>query len=145
MSVKNLKKALKKITKSKDEIHSDMVRIQKIEHMKKIVREVYPVINEVDSIYDGQTTVNALAGFLMALVEQKASEIKVGDLELDLSKEEDSKIKDVIIKLKEMFKDEPAKEFSSILERFGKTMGDYGANEFLKNKMTELPIDKILA
>lgn len=145
MSGKSLKKTLKRITKSKEEIKSDMARAQKVEHMKNVVRIAYPIIESVDTIYDGQTVVNALSGFVMALVEQKASEIKISDINIDISGEEDSKIKDAIEKLIETFKDEPAKELSSILERFGKTMGDYGAHEFLKNKMTDLPIDKILA
>jgi hypothetical protein len=142
---KNLKKAIKKVPKTKDEIASDIARSQKVEHMKDVVRYVYPIIEKVDSIYDAQTVVNALSGFIMAHVEAKSLELKLVDLPIDLSGEENNKIKEAIVKLIELMKDEPAKELSSILERLGKTLGDYGAAEFLKNPMSELPITKILA
>ena len=142
---KKLKQAIKKVPKSKEEIKSDIKRQEKIQHMKDIVRSIYPIIEKVDSIYDGQTVVNALSGFISAHVENKSAQFLLSDLPIDLKGENNTKIKIAIEDLILLLKDEPAKELAATLERLGKTFGDYGANEFLKNPMTELPITKILA
>lgn len=146
MSVqKNLKKAIKRVPKDKEAIVSTFLQQEKIAHIKEVVRNIYPLLEKVDSIYDAQTSVNALSGFISAHIENQAAKIKLNELPIDLSKEEDSKIKEAILAIMELCKNEPAKELSSILERLGKTMGDYGAHEFLKNPMEQLSVDKILA
>ena len=142
---KTLKKEIKRVNKSKDEIKSDFLRQEKVAHMKDVVKFVYPILEGMDTIYDAQTVTNALSGFIMAHIEAKTMDFKVSDLPIDLSGEENNKTKKAIVDLIELLKDEPAKELSSILERLGKTLGDYSAHEFLKNPMSELPISKILA
>ena len=142
---KKLKQAIKKVPKTKEELKSDIARNIKVEHIKNTIRKIYPVIEKTDSIYDGQTVVNALGGFIMAHIENESAKFKLSDLPIDLSKEDDSKIKTAIEEIMKLMKDEPAKELASTLERLGKTMGDFSAHEFLKNKMEELPLNKILA
>ena len=59
-----------RINKSKEQILADMASKQKVEHIKEVVRKVFPLL-KVPTIYDGQTTLNALTGFIKADLEEK--------------------------------------------------------------------------
>lgn len=142
---KKLKQTVKRINKSKDEIASDIAHARKVAHIKDVVREIFPKVAEMESIYDAQTVVNALSGFIEAHIEKKLGDIKLSEITIDLSKEEDSAIKTAMIALIESFQAEGAKELAETLERFGRTLSSYGADKFLKNPMNTITIDDILA
>lgn len=145
MSNKTLKKAIKRVNKSKEEISADMAHSQKVTHMKEIVSTIFPIVEKVDTIYDAQTVVNALSGFIAALLEKKVLDIKLSELKLDLSTEDDSKIKTAILDIVESMKDESAQEISETLERFGSTLSKLGAHKFLMNPMTEIKLEDLVA
>lgn len=130
-----MKNPLKRKNLSKEQITEQLANEQKIAHIKQIVRTAFPVIEKVDTVYDAQTTVVALAGLIEAEVENKVKQIKLSEITIDLSKEEDSKIKKAIQKLYDMFPDECAQEFSETLERLGSTLQAHVANEGMKGKM----------
>lgn len=142
---KSLKKSVKRINKSKDEISADIKRIEKVNHMKEVVRAIYPLIESQDTIYDAQTVVNALSGFITAHIEQKVLEIKLKDLPIDLSKEDPSKIKSSIVDLIALMKDESAQELTETLSRFGTALSQYSASTFMKKPMSEIKLEDIVA
>ena len=144
---KNLKKSIKKIPKDKNEITSDLVKLQKVAHLKDVVRGIFPIIKNTDSIYDAQTTVMALSGFILAHLENKLKDIKLSECEIKqfLDKEEDGKIKTALNELLEKFADEPAKELSESLQKLGDTFTNFGADKFLKNSMDTIDVGDIIA
>jgi len=81
---------------SKEELVAQMQHKQNVEHIKQVVRDIWPYLADQDTIYDAQTVANALSGFISAHIEKKVNEIKVVDLPIDLSKEKDSKIKSAL-------------------------------------------------
>ncbi len=105
---------------------------------------MFPSIAKVDTIYDAQTVVNALAGFIDAHVEEKVRGIKLSDITIDLSKEEDSKIKTAILEVIATFPDESAQELSETLERVGRMFSQYAANKFLSQPMSTMTVDDIV-
>lgn len=131
-----------RINKTKDQIAEDIVRQQKVAHIKDIVRRIFPLL-EVPTIYDAQTTLNALVGFIKADLEEKTQKVKVGDISIDLSKE--SEITTAIKNITDLFLDEPAEEFAQTLDRLSKAFGDYGSMRFVKNPMTEIKVDDLVA
>jgi predicted hydrocarbon binding protein len=131
--------------KSKEEIVEDIKRTEKVKQIKETVRKVYPLLEPLDTIYDAQTVCAALAGLIKADVEEKLEKFKLSDVEIDLSKEKDSKIKVQMIALLDLLKDEPAQDLSQVLERLGRAFSDFGSTKFLKNPMSELKIEDILA
>lgn len=146
MSVqKSLKKAVKKVAKSKDELLADFKHVQKVAQIKEIVTKIYPALVEVDSIYDAQTVANALSGFIEAHMQKKLNEIKLSEIEIDLSKEEESKIKTAILAIIELTKDESANELSETLERLGKALSQYSAHTFMKQPTSAISLKDILA
>ena len=109
-----------------------------------MVRQLFPKLENVDSIYDAQTVVNALAGFIDAHVEKKVAEIKLKEIEIDLSKEEESKIKTAILEIIEMFPEESAQELSESLEKLGTALGKFAADKFLKQPMSTITVDDLV-
>jgi hypothetical protein len=142
---KSLKKSVKRINKSKEEISEDIKHAEKVAHMKEVVKAIYPLLEGQDTIYDGQTVVNALSGFITAHIEKKVLDIKMSDLEIDLSKEEPSKIKSSIVDIIALMQNESAQELTETLERLGRALSQYSANTFMKKPMAEIKIEDIVA
>lgn len=145
MPIKTLKKAIKKVNKSKEEITAEMKHIQKVAEIKDMVTKIYPSLEGVETIYDAQTVVNALSGFIEAHIAKKLNEIPLSALDIDLSAEEDSKIKTAILAIMETMKDKSANELSETLERLGKTLSQYSAHTFMKQPISTITIKDILA
>jgi hypothetical protein len=137
--------ATKRINKAKEEIAAEMKRKAEIEHQKKLVRAMFPILDSVESIYDAQTVVNALSGFIKADMEDKLSQLKVSDMEIDLKKEEDGPIKTAILELQELFSKEGAEDASKLLERFGAMLSQFSSREYMKNPMTSIKPDDFIA
>lgn len=135
----------KRVNKSKEELAKQMKYLQELEHQKKLARAMFPILESQKTIYDAQTVVNALAGFIKADMEDKIAELKVSDLEINLKKEEDGSIKTAILKLRELFNKESADDAAKLLERFGAGLGQYGAKKYLENPMSEIKMEDFVA
>lgn len=133
-----------RINKSKEQISAEIKALEKVKHIKEVVRKVYPLLN-VETIYDGQTVLNALQGFIKVELEERVDKIKLSDLSLTFKDEKDSDIKKAMLTIVEELKDEPADEFSQTIERLSRAFSDFGAQKFLKNPMTDLKLEEILA
>lgn len=131
--------------KSKEEIVADIKHQQKVAHIKELVKIIYPSLEKVDSVYDAQTTVNALSGFITALIEKKVAEIKLKDIQIDLSKEEDSKIKSAILEIIGLVPEESAQELSETLERLGTTLQSFIVNKHMKEPVSTIKIDDLVS
>lgn len=127
------------------QILMDLQAKQRVAHAKDIVRDMFPALEEVETIYDAQTVVNALCGFIMPHIENYMSKIKMSDLPIDLSKEEDTKIKIALEKLLAILKDEPAKQLMTTLDQFGASFAKLGADRFLKQPMNAITVDDIVS
>jgi hypothetical protein len=142
---KSLKKAVKRINKDKDEVTQEIIYKQKMAKIKKMVEEIYPEIESLSSIYDGQTVVNALSGFIVAHIEKKVLDIKMDDILIDLSQEEDSEIKTAITKIIKKMEGESAQVLSETLEKFGQSLSQYSAHTFMKQPMATIKLTDILS
>lgn len=145
MSNKTLKKAVKRVNKSKEQILNDMDHAKKVAHIKEMVRQLFPLVENVDTVYDAQTAVNALSGFIAAHIENKVALIKLSELPIDLSGEEDSKIKTSIVAIMELFKDESAQELSETLERLGSTLQQFIVHTHMSAPMNTIKIDDLVS
>lgn len=135
----------KRINKTKDQLIAEMQNKSKIDHQKFMVRTLFPLLETQESIYDAQTAVNALSGFIKYEIEQKESEMKVSDLDIDLSKEKSSVIKSAVVDMLALVGPENAKDTASLLEKVGSALAQFGAAQFLKNPMTSVKITDIVA
>ena len=134
-----------RVNKTKEELAKQIAQVQKVEREKSLVKLMFPLLKDVKTIYDGQTALQALSGFIKAKLDQKTSEILVKDLELDFSKEEDTPIKKAVVALADMLEIEKAKDIAGLLERFGNILAVHGANEYMKQGMDKISIENIIA
>lgn len=134
----------KRVNKTKDEIAKEMEHKAKVEKQKALARRMFPLL-EVESIYDGQTALNALSGYIKFEMAVRESKLKVNDLLLDLKKEPDTQITKVMEALKAEFQDEPAKEMSDLMERMAKTLEAFIARKYINNPMSEIKMEDIVA
>jgi len=133
-----------RINKTKDQIAEDIKRTQKVAHLKEVVKIVFPLLT-TETIYDAQTALNALVGFVKADLQEKQDAVKMSEVVIDLSKEKESSITKAMEVIKEALKDEPADEVSQTLERLSRAFGEFGSMKFLKNPMSELKLEELLA
>jgi hypothetical protein len=136
---------MKKEPKSKGQIIDEIKSKQNVEKQKSLVRAIFPLLSKNKSIYDAQTALNAVSGFISFGIDKKIAEFKVSEIEIDLSKEEDSEIKKSVVKILDLIKDEDAKALSILLEKLGNSFAQFGAAEFLKNPMKKIKVEDIVA
>jgi len=129
---------------SKEDIVKEMEQKQKVVHLKEVVRMIYPTLEKVDTIYDAQTAINALAGFIDLEIEKKLKQIKMADIVIDLSGQEQGKITDAMNELIGLLKDESAEEASETLDRLAQVFGQFGMHKFLKGPMSDLKVTELV-
>jgi len=135
----------KRVNKSKEEIATEMKHKAVVSQQKELVKKIFAAIANQDTVFDGQTVLQALSGFIKYELSQKEATLKINDLLIDLSKQPKGKITKAIAELKVELQNENAKDTAQLLERFGNTLGQYSAATFMKNKMSKIKIEDILA
>lgn len=135
----------KRINKSKEQITADLEHKSKVEREKTLVKLIFPALGTQKTVYDAQTVLGALSGFIKVEIDKKSASLAVKDLPIDLSKEDDSEIKSAILTLIDMLALENAKDMSVLLERFGNILAQYSANEFMKQPINTIKIEDIIA
>lgn len=112
---------------------------------KTLVKMMWPIIEPLKTIYDAQTLLSAFAGFVTYDIEQKTNAVKVSEINIDLSKEKDAKLKDAMEKLAGLMAEESAKDAANLARRFGDTIAQYSAQTFMKQKMSKVKLTDFLA
>lgn len=135
----------KRVPKSKEELKVQMAHLQRVEKQKQLARLVFPVVASMKTIYDAQTVVNALAGFVKAELADKLSTYRVIDLDITLSKEKDGPIKAAILALRDVIETETAEDAAALLEKFGNSLGQYSSSQYMKNSMKSIKMDEFIA
>lgn len=134
---------------SKDELVIALKKKQKIEHEKDMVRAIFPKLEGVESIYDAQTALSAVSGYVKMEMEDMISDIKISyfkdALLKSLEKEKDSKIKDSMIAILETINNEKVEDIMDLLQRMSRAFGDFGASQFIKGPMSSIKIEDLVA
>ena len=135
----------KRINKSKEQIRDDMQNVERMKREKALFKKVWPFIQEGLTIYDAQTVLGAVSGYIQLAIESEVAKMKVGDLIIDVSKEKDCPVKASLQKVLEELKNEDAKEVAQLLEKFGRVFSMYAAHEYMKKDIKELKVDDLVA
>ena len=137
----------KRQNKSKEQLVSEMKHLQTIQREKDLVRVMFPHIADMSTIYNAQTALNALSGFIKFEMDKRMGEINVSELDLlpYIEKEKASDIKSAIYSLIGQLGPEKAKDVSGLLERFGTGLAQFSAQEFMKQPMKKIKVDQLVA
>ena len=136
--------APKRVNKTKPEILDEMAKRAKIENFKDMGRRLFPIL-KTDSIYDAQTALDAVAGYVKMELAIKEAKLKINDIPLDFSKEPKGKVTDVMNAIKVEVQNENAKDVAEFLELFSRTFSSYAMKVFLEKPMSEVKVDDIVA
>lgn len=136
---------VKRIPKSKDELKAEMEKNQRVSLQKKLARDIWPLIENLKTIYEAQTAVNAAAGYIKLELALKMTTVLVKDLTVSLKSEKKSDIKLSVQRIVDLMSDQSADDAVALLERMGNGFGQYAALQYLKNPMSDLDIDDFIA
>lgn len=136
---------MKRTNKTKNEIVDEIKRKEKVAHEKAMVKDIFPIIENMATVYDAQTVLSAVSGFIQGEIAKNNMELKVKDLSIDLSAEKDGDIKSNMITLLGLIENENAEDTASLLERFSDILTKIAADKFLKQSMKEIIITDIIA
>lgn len=134
-----------RVNKPKEQLISEAKHVEKVNREKTLVKMMFPHVATQKTIYDAQTALSALSGFIKFGTDTVLGKLTVKDLKIDLSKEESSEVKTAILNIMGLIELENAKEMAGLLERFGNTLAQYSANQFMKKPMSDITIDDIVS
>ena len=126
--------------KSKDQILREMKaeerRKAKVNKEKYIAGLVFPLVENLKTVYDAQTAFNAAAGFIQYALVAEEAKLLVSDLKIAMPKHSDKEGGEAVENILALTKDVAAKDVSDLLQRMGQKLAEYVANKGLKEKMT---------
>lgn len=133
----------KRINKEKDQIKAEMLLKQEIAVEEKISRLVFPILQRQNTIYEAQTILHGLAGYIHHAIENATNKLTVSDLSVDVSKEKEE-IGKAINEIYDIVKDQKADLMAKFLKRYGDMLGYYGAQQYLKQPASDLDEDELI-
>jgi hypothetical protein len=135
----------KRVNKTKDEIAEDIRHTQYVEKQKRLARLIFPVIEDMETVYDAQTVLNAVAGFIKYDLVVKEEAFKVHQVAFDTSKIDDGEVKTRILKLIDLLQVEGAKDVADLLEFMGSKLPQHLAHSHIKGPMSQIKSDEFIA
>lgn len=120
----------------------------KVLHQIELAKSIFSLLKNNKTIYDTQTVMNALAGFIKFELGKKIDLIKVSlvhdEIKAIIKAEKKSEIKTSLENILELVKDEPAKDVIALLETFANKIGEHGQSIYVKKPISELNIKDII-
>lgn len=130
---------------SKSEIEASIKTGLAVEKSKTLARKIFPAIANMDTVYDGQTVLNALAGYIENEIQKRSFALTVEDLGLNFDMEKESPIKDAVIELLASVNMERAIEAADMMKLMSSKLPGYLAGVHMKDKMETITIDQFIA
>lgn len=135
-----------RVNKTKAELIIQQKQEAKIAHSASLVKIMFPLLETQESIYDAQTALHALGGYIEYGLKIKDEGLKVGELglKIELEKEKDSKVKTVMLDILGLIEIENARDTMILVRKLADVMGQFGASQFVKGPMTNIKITDIV-
>lgn len=118
---------------------------QKIERQKTVAKLIFPFIANLPTVYDAQTAVYAIAGYIELEMIKKEQGLKISDLLLDLSREKEGEITTAMRLILGQLEIENAKESMDLLKTFGDKLPQFLSNRHLTDPMSTITSEDFIA
>lgn len=139
----------KRTNKTKEELVEEVRKAAAVNHQIELAKKIYPLIQDQKSIYDAQTALNAAAGYIQFGVNKRMKDISLSDVMPDileaLTKEKKSAIKTSVEEIIQLLTKEKTEGMVALLQRFGKTLGEYSSTRYMKNPMSVIKLKDIIS
>lgn len=133
----------KRVNKGKAQILAEIEQKSKISRQKEMVKRIFPLLGSLDTLYDAQTALMSVSGYIKEDIEKKMNVFKVNDIALDFKDEPKTKITEVMVAIKAELQTDCALEASDMLELFTNFIPNIAAEEFLKKPASELTLEDL--
>lgn len=130
---------------SKKEIAAQMEKTQEVQRQRTLARQLFPAVEQLETIYDAQTAFNAAAGHIKYGMLVKEKELKVSDLVIDLEKGNDTPMKHAVQSMLELVADESATDAMRLIEMMGSKLPEFLAMRHLKDPMNTITAEEYIA
>ena len=134
----------KRVNKKKDEIVADMKHKEKVARDIMVAKLLFSFMKDLPTIYDAQTALNAMSGYIKWELKKKTTEFKVKDLGIDLKDEPESEIKTVVASFIGQLENENAEEMGDFLEKYAGILSKYGSAKYLENPMSIIKMEDLI-
>lgn len=145
MADKKRKTVARRSNASKQELELIQAQQGRITRQKAIAKIIFPALQELDTVYDAQTVVQAVSGFIKYAIETRLQALKVSDLTLDSGKGGNVKVRESIQKVLDLVANSSAEEVEGILSIMGQKFPEYFATKGLKEPMSSIPENEFIA
>lgn len=142
----------KRVNKSKADIEQAIHEAKqlkdkqaRVERQKTLAKLAFPFLASLPTVYDAQTACNAIAGFIKLGLDTKEKAVIVNAIEFDLSKSEDSVVKDAVQNILGLVEHENAKEVLALFEIMGNKLPEFIAARHMKDPMTSVTVEEFIA
>lgn len=133
-----------RVNKTKAQIIAEQEQEQRISRMVSLAKLMWPFIENQETIYDAQTALFGISGYIETAIQIREDELKVSDLKVDLTKEVDGKIKTSMVNLLGLLEIENARDAATLTKKMADMIGQFGANEFVKGPMSNIKVSDIV-
>lgn len=134
--------------KTKEQIASDIKRVQEILRQKQLANDTFiPILQKHDvTIYQAGQTLDILRNVIMGKMNAHWDDKIIKDLGLaeELTKDKEAKDRNIYADLITSFEDKTITDIMKILDTFGKVIEMYGHRHVMLAKFKDLPVDEIL-
>lgn len=131
--------------KQKQELVNEAKRMAYINKQKDLARKIFPFIQSQKTVYDAQTALTAVSGYIKEQLTKKIQETKVSDLKVEMANEKQKEIKAAMDGILAAVQDDEAENVEKILLMMSDKLAQYGANKFLKQPMSEVSVKDFIA
>jgi len=132
-------------SKTKQELVNEAKRSAYVNKQKDLARKIFPLIQSQKTVYNAQTVLTAVAGYIKTEFIKKMGEMKVSELKVELANEKDKEIKKAMDEILAAVQDDEADNVEKILLLMSDKLAQYGANKFLKQPMSEVTAKDFIA
>lgn len=134
---------VKRTNKTKEQIVKNMAAEEKNKKYAELAKRIYPLL-KVETIYDAQTTFQALSGYFKDDLLKKEKSFKVSDLTVNLADQPKGLIVDSMEEIRKSLEGEEALLCAEFLEIFATVISQYGLKEFTKKPLSDLKLDDLV-
>ena len=140
-----MSKPTKRVNKTKAELEAQIKHNDKIERQKLVAKLLWPFIADMKSVYDAQTVLQAVAGYMKYDLVSRETKLSCADLSMDLTKEKESEIKTAMQHVFNQLATENAKDSILLLETMANKLPEFIATKHLKDPMSTVKVEEFIA
>jgi hypothetical protein len=137
--------APKKTRLTREQLEQELIRTQKVEKQRTLARQLFPIVENLETIYDAQTAFQAAAGLIKYGVVKIETDLKVSDVKVDLSKDKPTPVSYAVKTMLELVANEPAMEMVELIEMMGSKLPGFLAQKHLKDPMSTISAKEYIA